>query len=83
MNSRSDEFEIHLAAPDGHDIIAVGKKDDLIVRQDNNDNGSIQFLVTGIKYYRSEDVPGTMIFTSEDTDPFGHFKRLDGLYREF
>lgn len=75
-----DEFEIRIAAPNGHDIIAVGKKDDLIIKQDYNDNGSLQILVTGIKYYRSEDVPGTMIFTSEDPDPFGRFQRSDGLY---
>ena len=77
---RPDEFEIRIASPNGRDIIAVGKKDDLVIKQDYNDNGSIQFLVTGIKYYRSEDVPGDMIFTSEDNTPFGRFQRRDGLY---
>lgn len=73
--------QLGMLAPDEFEIrIAVGKKDDLIIKQDYNDNGSIQFLVTGIKYYRSEDVPGTMIFTSEDSDPFGRFQRSDGLY---
>lgn len=75
-----DEFEIRIASPNGHDIIAVGKKDDLVVKQDYNDNGSLQILVTGIKYYRSEDVPGEMVFTSEDANPFGRFQRSDGLY---
>lgn len=75
-----DDFEIRIASPDGHDIIAVGKKDDLVVKQDYNDNGSLKILVTGIKYYRREDVPGEMVFTSEDTNPFGRFQRSDGLY---
>lgn len=75
-----DEFEIRIASPNGHDIIAVGKKDDLVVKQDYDDNGSLQILVTGIKYYRSEDVPGEMVFTSEDANPFGRFQRSDGLY---
>lgn len=75
-----DEFEIRIVSPNGHDIIAVGKKDDLVVKQDYNDNGSLQILMTGIKYYRSEDVQGDMVFTSEDTNPFGRFQRSDGLY---
>lgn len=78
-----DQFEIRIASPNGDDIIAYGKKDDLVVQKRYNDNCSIQIVVSGIQGYRSETVPGAMEYTSEDTDPFGHFKRLDGLYREF
>ena len=74
------QFEIRIASPNGDDIIAYGKKDDFIIQQRYNDNGSIQIVVVGIQGYRSETVPGVMEYTSEDTDPFGHFRRLDGLY---
>ena len=75
--SKKDEFKI------GYDygkLDAYQDIDDLVVKQDYNDNGSLQILVTGIKYYRSEDVQGEMVFTSEDTNPFGRFQRSDGLY---
>lgn len=75
-----DRFEIRIASPNGDDIIAYGKKDDLVIQQRHNDNGSIQIVVTGIQGYRSETVPGDMIFTSEDNTPFGRFQRSDGLY---
>lgn len=75
-----DRFEIRIASPNGDDIIAYGKKDDLVIQQRYNDNGSIQIVVTGIQGYRSETVPGDMIFTSEDNTPFGRFQRSDGLY---
>lgn len=75
-----DQFEIRIASPNGDDIIAYGKKDDLVIQQRYNDNGSIQIVVVGIQGYRSETVPGVMEYTSEDSDPFGHFRRLDGLY---
>lgn len=75
-----DQFEIRIASPNGDDIIAYGKKDDLVIQQRCNDNGSIQIVVTGLQGYRSETVPGDMEYTSEDTYPFGHFQRLDGLY---
>lgn len=73
------QFEIRIASPNGHDIIAYGKKDDLIIQKHYNDNGSVQIVVAGMQGYRSETVPGVMEYTSEDTDPFGHFRRLDGL----
>lgn len=75
-----NQFEIRIASPNGDDIIAYGKKDDLVTQQRYNDNGSIQIVVVGIRGYRSETVPGVMEYTSEDNDPFGHFRRLDGLY---
>lgn len=78
-----DQLEIRIASPNGDDIIAYGKKDDLVIQQRYNDNGSIQIVVVGIQGYRSETVPGVMEYTSEDTDPFGRFQRSDGLYREF
>lgn len=77
---RPDQFEIRIASPNGNDIIVYGKKDDLIIQKRCNDNGSIQIVVAGMQGYRSETVPGVMEYTSEDTDPFGHFQRLDGLY---
>lgn len=72
--------EVRIATPSGRDILIYGSKDKCTITQRINDNGSIQFLVTGIKYYHSEDVPGDMIFTSEDNTPFGRFQRSDGLY---
>lgn len=75
-----DQFEIRITSPNGDDIIAYGKKDDLVIQQRYNDNGSIQIVVVGIQGYCSETVPGVMEYTSEDADPFGHFRRLDGLY---
>ena len=74
-----NDCEIRIASPDGHDIIVVGRQSNLIFEQHRNDNGSVQILITGITYYRSETVPGVMEYTSEDADPFGHFRRLDGL----
>lgn len=75
-----DQFEIRIASPNGDDIIAYGKKDDLVIQKRYNDNGSIQIVVTGMQGYRNETVPGVMEYTSEDSDSFGHFRRLDGLY---
>lgn len=74
-----NDCEIRIASPDGHDIIVVGRQSNLVFEQHRNDNGSVQILITGITYYRSETVPGVMEYTSEDADPFGHFRRLDGL----
>lgn len=75
-----DQFEIRIASPNGDDIIAYGKKNDLVIQKRYTDNGSIQIVVAGIQGYRRETVPGVMEYTSEDTDPFGHFRRIDGLY---
>lgn len=75
--------EVRIATPSGSDILIYGSKDKCTVTQRVNDNGSIQFLITGVYNISSDTVPGTMIFTSEDTDPFGQFQRSDGLYREF
>jgi hypothetical protein len=75
-----NQFEIRIASPNGDDIIAYGKKDDLVIQKRCNDNGSIQIVVAGIQGYRRETVPGVMEYASEDTDPFGHFRRIDGLY---
>lgn len=36
-----DQFEIRIASPNGDDIIAYGKKDDLIIQNHYNDNGSV------------------------------------------
>lgn len=74
-----NDCEIRIASPDGHDIIVVGKQSNLVFEQHRNDNGSVQILITGITYYRSETVPCVMEYTSEDADPFGHFRRLDRL----
>lgn len=75
--------EVRIATPNGRDILIYGSKDKSTITQRVNDNGSIQFLITGVYDISSDIVPGTMIFTSEDTDPFGRFQRSDGLYREF
>ena len=75
--------EVRIATPSGRDILIYGSKDKCTITQRVNDNGSIQFLITGAYNISSDTVPGNMIFTSEDTDPFGQFQRSDGLYREF
>lgn len=75
--------EVRIATPSGRDILIYGSKDKCTITKRVNDNGSIQFLITGAYNISSDTVPGTMIFTSEDTDPFGRFQRSDGLYREF
>lgn len=75
--------KIRIASPDGHDIIVVGRQSNLIFEQHRNDNGSVQILITGITYYRSEDVPGDMVYTSANGDLFCKFQRSDGLYGEF
>lgn len=75
--------EVRIATPSGRDILIYGSKDKCTITKRVNDNGSIQFLITGAYDISSNTVPGTMIFTSEDTDPFGRFQRSDGLYREF
>lgn len=76
-------IEVRIATPSGRDILIYGYKDQCTITQRVNDNGSIQFLITGAYDISSDTVPGTMIFTSEDTDLFGQFQRSDGLYREF
>lgn len=75
--------EVRIATPRGRDILIYGSKDKCTITQRVNDNGSIQFLITGAYNISSDTVPGNMIFTSEDTDLFGRFQRSDGLYREF
>lgn len=75
--------EVRIATPSGRDILIYGSKDKCTITQRVNDNGSIQFLITGVYDISSDTVPDTMIFTSENTDPFGRFQRSDGLYREF
>lgn len=75
--------EVRIATPIGRDILIYGSKDRCTITKRVNDNGSIQFLITGAYNISSDTVPGTMIFTSEDTDQFGRFQRSDGLYREF
>lgn len=75
--------EVRIATLSGRDILIHGSKDKCTITQRVNDNGSIQFLITGAYNISSDTVPGTMIFTSEDTDPFGRFQRSDGLYGEF
>lgn len=75
--------EVRIATPSGRDILIYGSKDKCTITQRINDNGSIQFLITGAYNIYSDTVPGDMMFTSEDTDPFGQFQRSDGLYREF
>lgn len=79
----TNTVEVRIATPSGRDILIYGYKDQCTITQRVNDNGSIQFLITGAYDISSDTVPGTMIFTSEDTDPFGQFQRSDGLYREF
>lgn len=75
-----NDCEIRIASPDGHDIIIVGRQSNLVFEQHRNDNGSVQILITGITYYRSEDVPGDMVYTSANNDLFCKFQRSDGLY---
>ena len=75
--------EVRIATTSGRDILIHGSKDKCTITQRVNDNGSIQFLITGVYDISSDTVPGNMILTSEDTDPFGRFQRSDGLYREF
>ncbi len=74
---------IRIATPSGRDLLIYGSKDKVSVTKRVNDNGSVQVLITGAYDISQNTVPGEMIFTSEDTDPFGHFNRCDGLYRKF
>lgn len=75
-----NDCEIRIASPDGHDIIVIGRQSNLVFEQHRNDDGSVQILITGITYYRSEDVPGDMVYTYGNNDLFCKFQRSDGLY---